>query len=259
MVEGLRLVKAHNKRRAVSVGFGLSVFWVLSAHAEIIRYVDAQGRLNFYYRPDAEPKPRSGGDSRNSVEREQTLVPLIEKISYEHDMDPALIRAVMRVESNFQVGAVSPKGATGLMQLMPATAKSYGVEDIADMEQNIRGGVRFLRHLKNRYGEDLKTLLAAYNAGETAVARAGGIPPYSETQQYVVDVIHQYERRGGVTANGEDSEDDEDVVLAAPAKSAAKPVAKPKPKVRPREEEKPARPIRVRVDRSGRVVISNVP
>ena len=258
MVEGFRLVRARSRPRAVSLGFGLSVLWVFSAHAEIIRYVDAQGRLNFYYRPDAEPRPRSGGDSRNSVEREQTLVPLIEKISYEHDVDPALVRAVMRVESNFQVGAVSPKGATGLMQLMPATAASYGVEDIADIEQNIRGGVRFLKHLKTRYGEDLKTLLAAYNAGETAVERAGRtVPPYSETQQYVVDVIHQYERRGGVPANGVDSEDDDDVVLAAPGKSAAKPVAKPKPKAR--EEEKPARPIRVRVDRYGRVVISNVP
>jgi hypothetical protein len=102
------------------------------------------------------------------------------------------IRAVMRVESNFYPEAVSHKGAMGLMQLMPATAASMGVLDPFDVRQNILGGARFLRVLANNFGGDLVLTIAAYNAGEGAVRKYGGIPPYAETRRYVQRVLTHY-------------------------------------------------------------------
>jgi hypothetical protein len=224
------------------------------AQAEILRYVDGQGRIHLFYRPKVERAPRAGGTSKGAMAREQQLMPTIEKIAYEHDLDPLLVRAVMHVESGFRSEAVSRAGAKGLMQLMPATAASYGVEDIFDIEQNIRGGVRFLKHLKSRYGEDLRLLLAAYNAGETVVERAGGVPEIAETQQYIVDVLHQYQRRGGEAVAV--------VVSESRASQASEPKKASKPPARRRAPEMPAtpsRPIQVRLDGSGNVVISNVP
>jgi soluble lytic murein transglycosylase-like protein len=104
----------------------------------------------------------------------------------------AFIRAVMRTESGFYVEAVSNKGAMGLMQLMPATARAMGVLDPFDPRQNILGGARFLRVLANRLRGDLVLTIAAYNAGEGAVAKYGGIPPYAETRRYVQRVLTHY-------------------------------------------------------------------
>jgi hypothetical protein len=106
-----------------------------------------------------------------------------------HDLDPELVRAVVAVESGFRPEAVSPKGAQGLMQLMPATARSLGVKDAFDPAANLDGGTRHLRALIDRYGGDVKRALAAYNAGEGAVARHGGVPPYAETRAYVRKVL----------------------------------------------------------------------
>jgi soluble lytic murein transglycosylase-like protein len=111
-----------------------------------------------------------------------------------HGLDPELVLAVVGVESAFRPEAVSPKGAQGLMQLMPRTAASLGVEDALDPEQNLDGGVRHLGSLLALYGGDLERALAAYNAGEGAVARHGGIPPFRETREYVKRVLHRYER-----------------------------------------------------------------
>ena len=104
----------------------------------------------------------------------------------------AFIRAVMRTESAFYVDAVSQKGAMGLMQLMPATARAMGVLDPFDPRQNILGGARFLRVLANRLRGDLVLTIAAYNAGEGAVQKYGGIPPYAETRRYVQRVLTHY-------------------------------------------------------------------
>jgi hypothetical protein len=110
-----------------------------------------------------------------------------------HGLDPELVVAVVGVESAFRPEAVSPKGAQGLMQLMPATAASLGVEDAFDPEENLDGGVRHLGTLLSLYGGDLERALAAYNAGEGAVERHGGVPPYRETREYVKRVLERYE------------------------------------------------------------------
>jgi soluble lytic murein transglycosylase-like protein len=111
-----------------------------------------------------------------------------------HGLDPALVLAVVKVESAFRPQAVSPKGAQGLMQLMPPTARDLGVEDAFDPEQNLDGGARYLRQLLIRYKGDVRRALAAYNAGPGAVDRHKGIPPYRETRQYVRRVLDQYKK-----------------------------------------------------------------
>ena len=120
------------------------------------------------------------------------LVSLVEQAARRHGLDPALVLAVVSVESAFRPAAVSPKGAQGLMQLMPRTAASLGVEDAFDPEQNVDAGVRHLETLVRLYGGDLTRALAAYNAGEGAVARHGGVPPYRETRAYVRRVLERY-------------------------------------------------------------------
>lgn len=106
-----------------------------------------------------------------------------------HRVEPRLVDAVIRAESAFDPLAQSPKGARGLMQLMPGTATRLGVRDPFDVPSNIDGGVRHLRHLLDRYGEDVSLALAAYNAGEDAVNVYRGIPPYPETREYVARVL----------------------------------------------------------------------
>jgi hypothetical protein len=110
-----------------------------------------------------------------------------------HGLEPALVLAVARVESGLHPDAVSPKGAQGLMQLMPKTAASLGVEDPFDPTQNLDGGARHLGSLLQRYDGDVAKALAAYNAGEGAVARHRGVPPYRETRNYVKSVLRKYQ------------------------------------------------------------------
>jgi soluble lytic murein transglycosylase-like protein len=109
-----------------------------------------------------------------------------------HGLAPELVAAVASVESGFDPAAVSPKGAQGLMQLMPRTAAALGVADAFDPAANLDGGSRHLRALLARYGGDLEKALAAYNAGEGAVQRHGGVPPYRETREYVKKVMGRY-------------------------------------------------------------------
>jgi soluble lytic murein transglycosylase-like protein len=111
--------------------------------------------------------------------------PIIERYAEKFRVDPVLIRAVIQVESDFNPRCVSRKGARGLMQLIPATAKRYRVKDVFDPEENIRGGVHYLRDLLEMFPNNLPRALAAYNAGENAVARYRGIPPFRETELYV--------------------------------------------------------------------------
>ncbi len=116
----------------------------------------------------------------------------IEQAAARHNVDPNLVRAVVKVESNFNPNAVSRKGAMGLMQLMPSTARQLKVKNPFDPEQNVDAGVRHLKQLLESYGGDIKLTLAAYNAGAGAVARSSGVPHYAETQNYVRRITNLY-------------------------------------------------------------------
>ena len=124
--------------------------------------------------------------------RREKLAPLVAAAARTHGLPEALLQAVIEVESNFNAGAVSPKGALGLMQLMPQTARELGVADARDPASNIDGGARYLKGLLGRFGNDLPLALAAYNAGPAAVQRSGAIPQFSETQRYVPRVLVRY-------------------------------------------------------------------
>ena len=117
---------------------------------------------------------------------------LIQEISQRHGVDPELVKAVAKPESNFNPRAVSHKGALGIMQLIPETAKRFGVANVWDPKQNIEGGVRFLKFLIGMFPDNLPYILAAYNAGENAVLKYRGIPPYRETQAYVRKITQVY-------------------------------------------------------------------
>lgn len=119
---------------------------------------------------------------------------LIDHIARKHGMDPELVKAVARVESNYNPTAVSPKGALGVMQLLPKTAQRFGVADAYDPAQNIEGGIRYLKFLKDQFPGNLSLVLAAYNAGENAVRKHGGVPPYRETRDYVHKIRQLYGR-----------------------------------------------------------------
>jgi soluble lytic murein transglycosylase-like protein len=120
---------------------------------------------------------------------------VVEEVSRAYGLESALLHAVIAVESSYNPKAVSNKGAAGLMQLMPGTAKRYGVTDAFDPEQNVRGGANYLRDLLKLFDSDVSLALAAFNAGENAVMKHGNrIPPYRETLRYVPRVLDHYER-----------------------------------------------------------------
>ena len=126
----------------------------------------------------------------------------IQYISGKYSVDPILVHSIVRVESDFRPHVVSPKGAMGLMQLMPETVRSYQVRNVFDPQQNIEGGVRFLSHLMKTYNRDLTLVLAAYNAGETAVNRYNGVPPFSETRNYINKVRGEHMKVRNELLNG---------------------------------------------------------
>lgn len=179
--------------------------------------------------------PRTGRLMRTTVFRTregkavpaaEAVRPLVEQAAKEHALDPELVDAVIRVESGYNPAAVSPKGAAGLMQLMPGTARELGARNRFDVRENLLAGVRYLKSLKERLGDD-RLALAAYNAGEGAVRKYGGIPPYRKTAEYVRKVEERYRR----ARSGESG----------------------KPEVRP--EEAPVRRLLVQTDAEGRVYL----
>ena len=130
----------------------------------------------------------------------QSVGEIIEKTAREYDVDPLLVHAVIQVESAYNVNAVSAMGAEGLMQLIPATARRFGVRNSFNASENIRGGVRYLKFLSQLFNNDLRLTLAAYNAGEGAVAKYNWIPPFPETQNYVYQVAKRYGQARRATA-----------------------------------------------------------
>jgi soluble lytic murein transglycosylase-like protein len=145
-------------------------------------------------RPSASARGSSGAEVRALLLAPGAFRDSVRRASERYKLPEELIHAVMSVESGFRPDAVSSKGAAGLMQLMPGTAKDMYVRNVWDTDENIQGGARYLRILANQYGGDLHKTLAAYNAGPEAVKRAGGIPNYPETQDYVRRVIETYNR-----------------------------------------------------------------
>jgi soluble lytic murein transglycosylase-like protein len=137
--------------------------------------------------------PAAAGQTPHSSRQEMTEV--INTVSSRHHLDPDLIDSVIHAESGFNPRAVSPKGAQGLMQLMPQTASRLGVADSFDPGANVEGGTRYLRELLERYNFDLVKALAAYNAGPQRVEQYHGVPPYYETQAYVARIVRDFNRK----------------------------------------------------------------
>ena len=201
-----------NGSRTRLAGLGLlgllSLMETSSARADIYTYTDANGVVHFtttrkhgakvYIKsaPRRAPKPgvRPVMPSDTSLERFTRYDEIIRQASTLYQIPVELVRAIIKVESDYDPRAVSPAGARGLMQLIPATAQRMQVRDITDPRENIFGGVRYLRILANMFNGDIQLTIAAYNAGEGAVIRCGGIPPYEETQKYVTKVLTFYHR-----------------------------------------------------------------
>jgi soluble lytic murein transglycosylase-like protein len=156
-------------------------------------------------RPTAAAMATARPSQPTSPSEDEAYAREIAEASARYEVPERLIRAVIRVESGFDRRAVSPKGARGLMQLMPETAALLGVRDPFDARQNIHGGTRHLRSMMERFRNDVRLAVAAYNAGEKPVAQYRGVPPYPETREYVTQVMRFYQASGvpGPSPRGE--------------------------------------------------------
>lgn len=175
-----------------------------AARPHIYTYMDANGMRHYTDVPDnnryrllvLSPQDRTASGDRYDamlLAKAGQYDSIIETAAVSASVEPNLLRAVIVVESGFNPHAVSKRGAVGLMQLMPATALRYGVPNPYDPRENVRAGARYLKFLIDRFGQDVKLALAAYNAGEDAVDRNGGqIPPFAETMAYVPRVLKIY-------------------------------------------------------------------
>lgn len=137
-------------------------------------------------------QPNTASTTTGLLKRKEAVLPLVQSASQQHNVDKDLVMALIQQESGFQPDALSKAGATGLMQLMPKTAKELGVNNIYDPQENIEAGTRYLKSLLNQFNQNIPVALAAYNAGPSTVKHHNGIPPYKETQQYVRHVLSNY-------------------------------------------------------------------
>ncbi len=189
---------------SVSLAWG---FYSTDASANIYSFKDENGITHFSNLPHLDRRyklvyripvagqyrPNAWSASGPTAVDISRLVPLINDAARAYGLDPKLVHAVIRAESGYNANAVSSKGAVGLMQLIPATAQRYGVQDSYDPGQNIQGGTRYLRDLLKMFNGNMELAIAGYNAGENAVIRAGHrIPPYPETMAYVPKVLSFY-------------------------------------------------------------------
>lgn len=155
------------------------------ADADIYRYVDANGRVHFTDTPTHGRWDMYKKESVPAGSLQRSYNDIIRRHATSYGLEEALVKAVIKVESDYQPRIVSKKGAQGLMQLIPSTAKLVRVANPFDPSENIRGGSEYLRKMLDMFNDNLELALAAYNAGPTTVKRYGGIPPYDETQNYV--------------------------------------------------------------------------
>lgn len=219
--------------------------------ADIYRYADETGAIHFtnmqlpgsvrIIREEKAASPSRGDALPSEARSSGNIQSIVENKASRYRLDPQLLMEVIRAESDFNTYAVSPKGARGLMQLMPGTASRLGVRDSFDPEQNIDGGTRYLRYLLDYFNGSVPLALAAYNAGENAVTRWQNIPPYKETQHYVKKIMKNY----GKTNVGGNSE----VVRTASTRT--------NPSKRSRKDE--AAPIRQVVAEDGSIIFTNQP
>lgn len=200
--------------------FTLLIVFILTlsdmSYADLYMYVDENGSIFFTDTPthggyirikETTPKPttkqskanieknseiKKTGNVRKIKANKDALYKRVQHTAKRHDIDPDLVWAIIKMESNFNSDAVSPKGAAGLMQLMPSTAKAFAVSNPFNPHQNIEGGTRYLRYLLAMFNGDLKLSLAAYNAGENTVLYYKNIPPFLETRGYVNKVLSFY-------------------------------------------------------------------
>jgi soluble lytic murein transglycosylase-like protein len=206
-----RIALLVNKTRLVAA---LALLLAVTAHAQVYKFVDENGVVNFTniapptgqdfqvlrfpcYASD--PKCRSVSWEKVALNT-QSFQAEIQKAASINGVDTALIRAIIHAESAYQVDAVSPKGAQGLMQLMPQTAKMLQVNDAFNPASNIDGGARYLADLLDLFEGDVTLAAAAYNAGPGAVEKYGGVPPYEETREYVrrINILNRrYSEAGG--------------------------------------------------------------
>lgn len=163
--------------------------WKTVPHANVQAAQSAAAEVNSYLgkTPSSQNSPARSGFTQREIDA------AIDQAASRHNVDPNLVRALVKVESNFNPNAISRKGAMGLMQLMPQTARQLNLKNPFDPQQNIDAGVRHLKQLLDSYNGDVRLSLAAYNAGSGAVSRSRGIPRYSETQNYVRKITNLYD------------------------------------------------------------------
>jgi hypothetical protein len=198
---------------SLAVVFAVPLLGPSEARADIYSFTDERGVVHFTNIPGLDKRyrlirreagssvPRSGQAWMPTEADIRRFSHIVDVASRLHGVEPALVQAVITAESGFNPNALSRKGASGLMQLMPDTARRYGVRNIWDPVENVHGGVRYLRDLLTMFNGDVRLAVAGYNAGENAVIRAGNrVPPYAETQQYVpkvIDLYHRFRTRAG--------------------------------------------------------------
>ena len=191
------------KSSIIFVGLFFLLLYPYISLADIYSFTDEEGVIHFTNVP-TDPKFKLIAKERYIDYESVDYMSLISKMSKKYMVDDALIRAIIKVESDFDPRAVSKAGAKGLMQLMPETAKDLGVENVFNPEENVEGGVKYLKSLISRFEDNLPLAIAAYHAGGGAVKKYNDIPPFDSTQKFVKRVLNYFEKYKNSSSAGKD-------------------------------------------------------